>query len=254
MNWKSQILSAGLLQRQAGIATLELVLTLPLVLALIVAMVWLGFSLVGQVEVTVAARHSAWGERFGKWSGQAFDFNEENLHEVQESQSVSVTPVLSAKAGPESKHTVEQGNWDHRNVNFQSTPNLKLIGQLLLAAKAVGVIAEFDDLRESLGELQSAGDAALGEALRDIAKELTGRSQQVEEQAGSAEKRTKLDHDLDEAKARGDLRDLEAERDRIEQLLKESADGSEDQVWLLKKQVERVGIEMELARDRIDQF
>lgn len=257
MTGQSQTPSARSHTHQAGIATLELVLTLPLVLALIVAMVWLGFSLVGQVEVTVAARHAAWGERFGSWSGRAFDFNDENPLEARESQLVNVTPMLSSEAGPESQHTVEQGNWDYRNVEFGSAPNLKLTGQMLFAAKTVGVIADYEDLRETFGKLAGVGDAALGEALREIASELTGRSQQVESQGESAEQRTELERNLDEAKAEGNLRDLEAERDRLKQALKEAGDAEEDtgdQVWLLERQIERIEIEIELAEDRLDQF
>ncbi len=253
-----------------AIATLELVLTLPLLLALIVAMVWLGYSLVGQTQVIVAARHSAWTERFGDWSGRPFDFNHENPHEAEESQSVSVTPVLESASGPQSRHTVEKGNWDHRNVEFRAAPNLELMGQMMFAAKTVGVISDYDDLRDAFGELQNIGDQALSETLAEIARELTRPSEQIDRDGDAAEKRSELDRDLDKAKAEGDLRDLREERDRLKQLLNEAeadakeeedADnedsgdlGSEDRRWLIEKQLERIEIEIALAKDRLDAF
>ncbi|GAB5406751.1 MAG: hypothetical protein Aurels2KO_49820 [Aureliella sp.] len=251
-----------------AVATLELVLTLPLLLALIVALVWLGYSLVGQTQVTIAARHSAWAERFGKWDGRPFDFNDTSLHESEKSQSVNVTPLLASESGPQSRHAVAKGNWDYRNVEFRAAPNLELMTQVMFAAKTTGVISDYEDLRDALDELQSIGDKALGETLAEIARELTTPSEQIERDGDAAENRAELDRDLDKAKAEGDLRDLRQERDRLEQQLKdaeadsdeaddadESTESSgEDRKWLIEKKLERVEIEIDLAKDRLDAF
>ena len=235
-----------------GIATLELVLSLPVMLALMVALVWLGFSVIYQAQVNTLARHDAWGQRFEPWSGTSFNFNESDSQaEGRASKQVRVTPLFAQVAGPEAKSLVEKGPWDHRSVRFDAFPNLDLVADMVLVAKTTQLTEQIDDLQQALDGLQRLGAAALQEALRDITSELTNPTERLKSGSEAGERRVELDRELDENKAESRLRELRGEQAAIEAELDEAEEESELS-WLLEQQLERIEIEIEIAEQRLD--
>ena len=158
--------------RVLGVATLELVLILPLILLMFVGIVWLGFSIIGQATVAVEARADAWRARFGAWNHRPLDFFSEEVVERSASDRIEVTPVLSSEDGPESKHSVQSGPWDHRNVPFRSMPNWQMYADVGIAAKNAGVQATYEDARNQIQSLQSTGDGLLAAMFAEIAESL----------------------------------------------------------------------------------
>lgn len=158
-----------------GIATLEFVMALPVLLLLMVAITWLGFSVIGQTEVLVEARNLAWKRRFENVSNrplifplkvtvpsmpvysQASDFVTERA-----SKKVDVSPIFKMVPGPTAGHTVLAGSWDWRAMPFTDPPNWDLLG----IAAVNGTAGGFQNL---LSELD--GDRIV-ERLTQIAKDL----------------------------------------------------------------------------------
>ena len=155
---------------RGGIAPLEFVMALPVLLLLMVGITWLGYSVIGQTEVLVKARNKAWSQRFDDKSKKPLYFPllpmyNRNSDFVSErvSQRVDVSPMFSRLPGPEAGHTVLAGSWDHRAMNFKEPPDLKLMAVAAgigLFGNALDAAASLDDplgLISQIGEFTSAG-------------------------------------------------------------------------------------------------
>jgi hypothetical protein len=113
-----------------GSATLELVFCMPILLALIVGIVWLGSAVIAQTEVTVEARHKTWEKRSDP-TGTALLFLKDDIAKEKAKKSVQVSPVFDDVESPESAHDVMTGAWDHSKLPLDKAPNWK---QYVLAA------------------------------------------------------------------------------------------------------------------------
>ena len=158
-----------------GIATLEFAMALPVLLLLMVAITWLGFSVIAQTEVLVEARNAAWKHRFENLSdkplifplkvaipgmpqySQASDFVTETA-----SKKVDVSPIFKLVPGPEAGHTVLAGSWDWRSMPLTDPPNWDLLGIAAMNGTAGG----FQNLLSNLD-----GDHIV-ETLKQVAKEM----------------------------------------------------------------------------------
>ncbi len=240
---------------RVAVATLELVLSLPVCLALVVGLVWLGYSVIGQAEVTVEARHKAWHKRFGQWSGTPFDFVADELTRGEASSTVEVTPILRDASGPSSRHSIETGPWDYRNVAFKSLPNWQLAADMMLASKTVGLIAEFEDIRDAMQRLRAESSAALTEALHEAATELLGPVAPLEGESAMAKQRVELDQQLERSKTQGVIRDLRQEVKALRRELDEIAGSddalADDRKWIREQKIGRIEIQIDLARERL---
>ena len=235
-----------------GIAPLELVLSLPLMLALLVALVWLGFSVIHQAEVDIEARHVAWGKRFEPWAGRSFDFSQvDSLAEGSATKRVSITPMFEQVAGPEARHVVEQGSWDHRSLRFDKFPNLDLVAEMAIAAETGRWVEEVEELQQAIQNWQGVGEVALEEALRSIFEELTSPGDRLQTEGDASERRVELDRELERSRAEDNLAQLRQARDRIEKQL-DDADDESDLKWLREQQLKRIDIEIERAKQRLD--
>jgi hypothetical protein len=156
---------------RSAMAPLEFVMALPVLLLLMVAITWLGFSVIGQTEVLVKARNKAWQRRFENASKKPlyfpilkglYDEKSDYVFE-QVKQRVDVSPIFSRVPGPEGGHMILAGSWDHRAMSFAEPPDLKLMA----VAAAIGTfgngldaVASLDDplgLIKEIGEFASAG-------------------------------------------------------------------------------------------------
>lgn len=115
-----------------GIATLEFAMSLPVLLALFVTIVWLGASLVGQTEVTVAARHNAWKERtqVAQGSGNPLVFAADAPIQRDAETTVDISPIFAGMAPPKANAAILGGSWDHRQIDLNSSPNWDLYAKV----------------------------------------------------------------------------------------------------------------------------
>lgn len=246
-----------------GIATLELVLALPLILGLVVGLVWLGYCVIGGTRVLSQVRHDVWKNRFEKPVGQPFIFSRNNRIDAEVSEEISVTPILRSEEGARAKLATEGGNWDHRSIQFTSSPNLKIATELMLAAKLNGVIAQFEDLKASIADLQRIGHQGLAQVLQDIATEITSPSNTLQSSESGIQRQAEIERDLDRASVKLLLSKLEAERKRLKDSIADSepSDSGEDEDgpsnelhWLEERTLQRIDIEIELAELELNQF
>jgi hypothetical protein len=151
---------------RAGIAPLEFVMALPVLLLLIVGITWLGFTMIAQTEVLIEARNKAWKRRFEDISKKPlyfplliglYDEKKDYAHETA-TKKVNVSPLFNLARAPAAGHTILAGSWDHQAMSFKDPPDLKLMAVAAgigLFGTGLDVAASLDD---PLGLLQEAGN------------------------------------------------------------------------------------------------
>ena len=236
-----------------AVATLELVMALPILLTLMVGLIWLGFSVIGQAEVNVEARDKAWQKRFDRWQGTKFDFTSRQLAEENAETDIVVSPVLDQLPGPSSNQSLDSSTWDHRSIEFKDVPNFRLAGEVVLAAKTQGIRTSLRDIKETFASAQELGRLGLGEMLREIASELTNPFSQLESGANSGQQRLDLDEALAKAERTEKLREIADRIRKINDGLGIQSD-EDDEVgelsrWLEKQKIKRLKIEQKLLKD-----
>ena len=138
-------------QERRGIATLEFAMSLPVLLALFVTIVWLGASLVGQTQVTVAARHNAWQERtqVAQGSGNPLVFQADTPIQRDAETTVDISPIFAGMAPPKANHAILAGSWDHRQIDLNRPPNWRLyakVGGSSASLSVQGVLGDLSNL------------------------------------------------------------------------------------------------------------
>jgi hypothetical protein len=116
-----------------GVATLEFVMSMPVVLTMFALLMWLGLSVIGQSEVTVQARHKAWKQRFDDKSRQPLIFpTAEGFYELpkdfaagEATKNINAAPIFSRMPKPQSTMTVLGGSWDYRALPLDKAPHWK---------------------------------------------------------------------------------------------------------------------------------
>ena len=158
--------------QRSGIAPLEFVMALPVLLLLMVGITWLGFSVIGQTEVLVKARNNTWKRRFDDASKRPLYFpillslydRKADFVSERARQRVDVSPMFSRLPGPEAGHTILAGSWDHKAMSFKEPPDLRLMAVAAAVGtfgNALDVGASIDDplgLIKKIGDFTSLGD------------------------------------------------------------------------------------------------
>lgn len=161
------------LSRKTGIATLELVMCMPVLLLLMVGIVWLGFSVVGQSQVAVEARHKAWQRRFDEGSAAALNFVGNSDFATEEATTaVNVSPLLDDVSPPQSSHDVAMGTWDHNQVDLNAFPNWELYLVAVANAKTAGVQTAYVDGRNLLNQIQTMAGQLVLEQIKNLIKQM----------------------------------------------------------------------------------
>jgi hypothetical protein len=140
-----------------------------------VAITWLGFSVIGQTEVLVEARNKAWKQRFKNAADNPLCFPILPEHDlpvlpkyvasedyVTESVSkrVEVSPVFDGIPGPEASHTILAGSWDYEAMPFNKPPDFKLMAKAALIGafgNVLDLLSSADDPLGLLGKLKDVG-------------------------------------------------------------------------------------------------
>lgn len=240
------------ISQRAGIATLELTLSLPVVLAVFVGMIWLGFSVIAQSRVAVAARHEAWTQRFEPWSNDPFDFSSDDTATGESQEDVRVTQLLDDPAGAKASQRVEKGPWAHQSVKFDSAPNWSLHADMMIAAKTAGLKADYQDFRERIQQLEQMGSEAIAAALREALAELINPSNFFENASGHAERGLELDEELERKRLEGKVADLKQSLTAAEQALKEAKEADEpdeELIWIREQTINRLELELETTEE-----
>jgi hypothetical protein len=233
-----------------GTATLELVLSLPILLAVIVGIIWLGFSVVGQAEVTVTARHEAWQKR-SEPAGTALLFLKDDVVTADSTTTIDISPVFQNVDSPESSHDVMTNSWDHESLTLDAAPNWKQYAIAAANAKTGGLQTNYVDAQNRLNQFQ--GEAA--NAWQTIAVSLIRDITRFGSQAGSGlagGRDSKASESAERAKINRQLtakrRELQNARQQLRELDDDASDALRD---VLKNKVERLKAEVnDLEADR----
>jgi hypothetical protein len=163
-----------------GIATFEFAMALPILLLLMVAITWLGFSVIGQTEVLVEARNKAFEKRFENKSDAplhfpilpGYDRGEDFVTETAK-KTVNVSPIFKMIPGPEAACTVLAGSWDHQAMKFDEPPDLKLMARAAAIGWGGKYLDFFSQLTNPIGAFKQFGGAMKSEA--DNAPSVVGK-------------------------------------------------------------------------------
>ncbi len=119
-----------------GIAQLEFVLVLVVLVPLFLALLWLGFAGSTYTMVISDARHHAWRERQAMKS-KLFDFDDSAQGRIEKSRQerIHFIAMFDSWASPQSKHIVYAGSWGHPQIDLNKNyPNYELMSDLALKA------------------------------------------------------------------------------------------------------------------------
>ncbi len=181
-------------RQRRGIATVEFVMGLPVLLLLIGLTVSTGKLGFGRMRVAVDARTAAWHERQGQSTGRPlfFDASEQPLEVRKSSQVSTLFPHVGGKqVEVRSRVAIMTGSWDYRSVNPGETKDLL---QKMSASGSLG------QLRGFLGSLDSI--SSLG-SLDDIASSVTSQAQDALAKGKKElnDARAKVQQELEKVKA-----------------------------------------------------
>jgi hypothetical protein len=240
---------------RSGVATLEFVMALPFLLLLMVAITWLGYSVIGQTEVLVQSRNKAWEKRFNNTANNPLCFPILPEHDLpllpkyvksadyvteKASQRVNVSALFSRLPGPEASHTILAGSWDHQAMKFNEPPDFELMAKAAVFGTFANVLDLVSSARDPLGLLKKLAD-------------VRGRGQQIQttadQDAAKAEKGESSEPDsgsdagtggqgggemtAEQAKAKSEA-DLEEHKKKLKERFKELGgriDSSLETVW-----------------------
>jgi uncharacterized membrane protein YgcG len=155
-----------------GMATLEFVMALPFLLLLIVAITWLGFTVIAQTEVMIEARNKAWEQRFKNAADNPLSFPILPEHDLpllpkynadadyiteKVGKTVNISPMFKGVASPNGSHTILAGSWDYEAMPFTTPPDFKLMAKAALFgtfSNVLDLVSSADDPLGLLGKLK----------------------------------------------------------------------------------------------------
>ena len=243
-----------------GLAAVEFVMVLPLVLFLLLGLLWAGGVAWRSGDVAVKARQEAWRRKAAAVHGP-FDFADQSGGHVTATKEspVVVAAAVDGPFVPRSTHHDRGGGWHHPAVDMDRTPNWKLQA-LALRGTAANVVNEIAAVLSSASALPGLLPGAIKDAIASqIAAEfpmlgsLLGALQQAKNDADAEKERVKAaetarlgqelaaaQKQLTEAKER--LTRLEADIRDAETRLAKAADGErqqlEDRLRTLRRQAD----------------
>ncbi len=233
------------LNASRGVATLELVLCLPILLVLIVGIVWLGNSVITQTEVVIDARYQTWQQRSSN-QGTALLFLTDDIVSENSTEKVTVSPLFDDMASPESSHDVMADAWDFELLPLDQAPNWK---QYLLAAanaKTAGLQNGYVDARNQLSQFQNAAGNVWKSMAADMIRDLTRLGDSAKTLLSDAEStesrqqqqaRNRIKKSLDAKREQ-----LKSAKQELRELDQDASDGLRD---VLKNRVDRLQAEID---------
>ncbi len=135
----------GCARRRRGIATLELVMSLPILVFLIAMLFTLYFAMLKKSHLTMEMRHKAWLKRSNPDENKAAPWSTLSSHESGTEQ-VSATRRVTSYTNwyPKVPRKITWGNvvltgaWDERQVDYTGgAPHLEVLVDMMLAQGGV---------------------------------------------------------------------------------------------------------------------
>lgn len=235
---------------RTGAAALELVLGMPVLLALIVGIIWLGTSVVAQCEVTVEARHKAWSKRT-ETTGTALLFLKDDVVSDDATHTVDVSPMFDGEGSPESEHDLMVTAWDHESLPLDKVPNWKQYALAAANAKTGSAQVAYTDASNKFTQFKSQAASIWSNLGANVIAEL-GRLGSSVESALNGGKNDKADQSRERAKINQQIvakqTELRVARRRIRTLDEDASDALRD---VLKNKIKRLQAEIDdLKADR----
>lgn len=234
--------------RRQGTAALELVLSMPVLLSLIVGIVWLGTSVVAQCEVTVEARHKAWSKRTQE-TGTALLFLKDDIVNDDATQTVDVSPMFDGEGAPESSHDLMTTPWDHESLPLDKAPNWKQYATAAVNAKTGSAQVTYSDAGNKFAQFKNQARSIWSNIGANLIAELTRLGGSADsalnggknQKADQARERAKIDRQITAKRA-----ELRAARQRLNQLDDEASDALRQ---ILQNKVKRLEAEIDDLKD-----
>jgi hypothetical protein len=240
-------------------ATLEFVMALPFLLLLIVAITWLGFTVIGQTEVLVEARNKAWQQRFKNAADNPLSFPILPEHDLpilpkyvasadyvteKVGKTVDVSPLFKGVADPNGSHTILAGAWDYEAMPFDTPPDFKLMAKAAVFGtfgNVLDLVSSADDPLGLLGKLKDVkrtGDQNQSQTERDKAQ--VGKDDGTDAGSGSDTGGAGDEKSPEQAKAESEA-DLARHKQELKRRFKELGgriDLSSDRVFAVSGKLE----------------
>jgi len=146
---------------RGGIAPLEVLLVLPVLILLWLVIFQIGFCYIRQAEVTVTARSSAWRQR-AKEKGEPFTFENQGSQgriEKTSTGSVKISGISAAFPDARSRHTVMAGTWSHPDIDLNEQPNFQLAFKLARLGPKREIIDRLDAIEKLVKSMTKLKDA-----------------------------------------------------------------------------------------------
>ena len=235
-----------------GVATLELVLSLPILLALMVGIVWLGNSVIAQTEVTIEARHKTWEKR-SESSGKPLLFLKDDVVSEEATQEVDVSPLFDDADAPESSHDVMAAAWDYGQLPLDKAPNWKQYAIAAANAKTGSLQNGYVDASNKLAQFKHEASNIWSNIGAALIREITslGDTAKTSLEGGdsaSEQNKTELRNQI--------RRKLDSKKDELQRAKEAKRNLGEDASAALKKvaenRVKRLKADVEDLKDDLD--
>ena len=215
--WDGQVCRARRpTRRRAGLAAIEFVMALTVILFLLVTLVWIGRVAANTVQATVAARHEAWTRR-RQAQPRSFDFTDLEGGRVEGAATapVHVSPLFDGMILPRSEQTIIGGSWDHRRERLSRSPNRRLYPVLLRAVLA-SAATDLADLEGLLGSLANQVTDSIAEEIagNELLQEIEQMRETFEDLVQQAKEKVKAVKEQVQEKIAAIIRRFEEARDR----------------------------------------
>ncbi len=235
-----------------GVATLELVLCLPILLALIVGVVWLGNSVIAQTDVTVEARHKTWSQR-GQADTTALLFLKDDIVSEDATQEVKVSPLFDDTESPESSHDVMGAAWDYEQLALDKAPNWKQYALAAANAKTGSIQNGYVDAQNKLSQFKSESSNIWNTIGAALIRELTQFGDSAESSLEGGDSKSEQSKSQTRNRLRKELDAKRAKLQEAKQAEDDLDDGASDALKKVhKNRIERLKAEIEDLKDDLD--
>lgn len=236
----------------AGSATLELVFCMPILLALIVAIVWLGTSVIAQTEVTVEARYNAWDKRDDS-TGTALLFLKDDIVSEDATKTVQVSPLFDDAESPESSHDVMAGSWDHSKLRLDKAPNWKQYAIAAANAKTGSIQTNYVDASNKFTRFKTQASNIWRNLAANLIRQLTGFGDSVANLLKQNENEESTEKATERNKIENAIRTKKEELKKAEDESRDSDDDTPESLKkVLKNRIKRLKTEIKNLKEDLE--
>lgn len=242
-------------KKRAGIASLELVLGLPFILALGAAVIVVGFAGIKRTGTVIEARHATWKNRSepsknsALYVGAAADSGKVS---GESSETARAYPWMGGDKQIVASATVLSGTWDHKQIELfeknPKVPHLLLIGTLASDSEQVRNAISFGTAALTLVLELTGGGISL--PTQDEIDEANDREKEAEEKGKELEEEAEKEKEKQKDKVEEEIKELKAERKRLDDERKELI-RQRDEAEAEQKQKES---ELRVAEERVTEL